>query len=432
MISTEVSLPRGAVRVQPASDVDGEITAPGSKSMTIRMVTLAAMAQGRSILKDPLVADDTVATRSAMSALGARIDDVDGGWVVDGIGGAPWRPSSAVDCRLSGTTLRVVTAVAAAAAGPVVVTGAPPLLRRPIGPLVAALRDLGADVADHDGFPPVRLGGGGLGGGRVTVDVSRSSQFASALLMAAPLARAPVEVQAVGASASAYIDLTVEALRRTGVTVDARPSHWRVEPGLPAACDMAIEHDASAACHLLAFAAATGGTLTVTNAAWTTQPDAALTDVLAAMGCTVVRDGDRLSVSGPDRLNSVDVDLSTMPDQVTTIAVLAALADGDTHIRGVGVTRGHETDRLAALAAELGKLGVRVTEEPDGLRIRGGTANGPARLATYDDHRLAMAFASLGAVVDGVVIEEADCVRKTYPAFWKDLATLGITWEDEA
>jgi 3-phosphoshikimate 1-carboxyvinyltransferase len=169
----------------------------------------------------------------------------------------------------------------------------------------------------------------------------------------------------------------------------------------------------------------------VTNAGPATlQPDAALPDLLAAMGATVTRDGDAVEVRGPERLGPVDADLAAMPDQVTTVAALAALADGRSRLRGVAVARGHETDRLAALAAELAKLGVAVTERPDGLEIAGAgpAALHPARLATWGDHRMAMALAAVAARVPGVVLEDPACVAKTYPRFWRDLAAAGLTW----
>ena len=436
----------GDLLVVPSGPVRGEIAAPGSKSVTIRALAIAAMADGTSLVRAPLRSDDTAAMLGAVASLGCAVAEEDGNesgttaWRVAGVGGAPWPSTGVVDCRLSGATLRLVTALATNAAAPTKVTGAPPLLARPVGPLTRALAALGAELSDTDGRPPVHLRGGGLAGGEVTVDVSASSQFASAVLMAAPLARRPVDVRLQGDAAVAYIDLTVQALRSAGVDIDADGAgrRWRVVPGPPGASDVTVEYDASAACHLFALAAATGGAVTVTNVTPTTQPDSALVDVLQQMGAAVTADGSRLTVTGPERLHPVDVDLSAMPDQVTTVAALAALADGTSHLRGVGVTRGHETDRLAALATELGHLGVCVREDPDALHIDGiGSRGGarpdtPVRLDTHDDHRLAMAFAAVGAAVDGVVVGDAGCVAKTYPGFWSDAAALGLRWRSAA
>lgn len=427
-----LAVPATAVEVLPSGPVHACLRAPASKSVTNRLLIIATLAEGKSLLRDPLHSDDTHACRLAMSALGAEVVDTSAGWQVTGTGGNLRVASGAViDARLSGTTLRFATATAALADAPVVVTGAPPLLRRPVGALIAALRSLGADVADAGGFPPVRLGGGGFRGGRIEVDVTASSQFASAVLLIAPYGREAVRIAMVGAAAAGYIDITVAMMRRWGATVAQGDACLDIIPtSRYAARNETIEYDASAAAHLFALAAATGGEVTVTNAAaGTLQPDAGLPDVLERMGASIARDGDALTVAGPERLQAVEVDLRTMPDQVTTVAALAALAKGRSRLYGLAVTRGHETDRLAAIAVELRKLGVRIAEEPDGLEIIGGQARGPARLATHDDHRLAMAFAAIGARVPGVVVDEPWCVTKTYPDFWRDLRAAGVAWE---
>ena len=372
---------------------------------------------------------------TALAELGAGVDLAGpASWTVAGTGGRLASPARALDARLSGTTMRFLAAAATLTPAGATVTGAAPLLRRPVGPLVAALRALGAGIADAGGgLPPVTAAGGGLAGGAATVDAAASSQFASAVLLVAPYARRPVTLTAERLGAAAYVELTAALMRDFGAGVEpAGPSAWRVEAGRPyRATDLQVEYDASAAAHLFALAAATGGQVTVTNAtAGTLQPDAALPALLETMGATLTRDGDRLTVRGPGTLDPVDADLAAMPDQVTTVAALAALATGPSRIRGVAVTRGHETDRLAALAAELGKLGVAVAELPDGLVVTGPGPERlrPARLATWGDHRMAMALAAVAARVPGVVIEDPGCVAKTYPGFWRDLAAAGLAW----
>jgi 3-phosphoshikimate 1-carboxyvinyltransferase len=466
-----------ALELLPAGPVSLRLAAPASKSVTNRALLCAALADGTSHLTGAQPSDDAEAMAAALAMLGATVDLGAPGsavWTVTGTGGRLVGPGRPLDARLSGTTMRFLAAAATLTPHGATVTGQPPLLRRPIGPLVAALRALGAEVADRDGRPPVTAAGGGLAGGQATVDAAASSQFASAVLLVAPYARRDVLLRVERLGAAAYVDLTAALMSRFGATAgvvtgpgggagvvmgpaagapereDSRGAGegaggvpqppdgtaWRVAAGRPyRAVDLEIEYDASAAAHLFALAAATGGTVTVTNAAaGTLQPDAGLPALLAAMGATVARDGAALTVRGPGALDPVDADLSAMPDQVTTVAALAALAGGVSRIRGVAVARGHETDRLAALAAELGRLGVAVEELPDGLAVRGAgpEALRPARLSTHGDHRMAMALAAVAARVPGVVLEDPGCVAKTYPGFWRDLAAAGVAWRAHA
>jgi 3-phosphoshikimate 1-carboxyvinyltransferase len=423
-----------ALELVPAGPVEMRLAAPASKSVTNRALLCAALAAGTSHLKGAAASDDAEAMTAALAELGAGVDRRDPSrWRVQGTGGRLASPARPLDARLSGTTLRFLAAAATLTPQGAVVTGRAPLLRRPVGPLVAALRALGAEVADAGGgLPPVTAAGGGLDGGPVTVDAGASSQFASAVLLVAPYARREVVLAAERLGAAAYVELTAALMDRFGAHLEpAGPAAWRVEPGPYRATDLAVEYDASAAAHLFALAAATGGQVTVTNATpGTLQPDAGLPGLLAAMGATVTRDGDALTVRGPERLDPVDADLSAMPDQVTTVAALATLAAGPSRLRGVAVARGHETDRLAALAAELGRLGVAVSELPDGLAVAGAGPERlrPARLATWGDHRMAMALAAVAARVPGVVLEDPGCVAKTYPGFWRDLAAAGLSW----
>lgn len=417
--------------VRPAGPVGGTVHAPASKSVTNRLLVIAALADGVSTLRDPLDSDDSRAMRDCLTALGAGID-VDGPtWRVTGTAGRPAPPTAPLQARLSGTTARFVTAVLPLVAGSAELTGRGPLRRRPIGPLVAALRDLGADVVATDGGLPVRAVGGGIGGGSVAVDVRRSSQFASAVLLVAPHARGDVTCTLRGRSAADYIALTVDEMVAWGAEVTTVADGWRVTAGRGyRARDVDVEYDASAAAHLYALAAASGGRVTVANAGVATrQPDAAATEVFAALGCTVDDGGPGITVTGPPALQPIDVSLGAMPDQVTTFGALAALAPGTSVLRDVGVARTHETDRLAALAVELGRLGVDAEAGADTLTVHGGTARGPARLRTYDDHRLAMAFAALGTRLSDVAIDDPGCVAKTYPAFWNDLRDLGGRWD---
>lgn len=425
--------------VVPTGALHGRVSAPASKSVTNRVLLLAALATGTSVVHTPLVSEDSAAMRALVEGFGAGVVEVghpgeaDHCWQVTGTGGRVATPLAPLDCRLSGTTIRFGSAVAALAEGQVTLTGRAPLLRRPLGPLSQALRDLGATVSDHDGLPPVTVGGG-LAGGTVAVDVTGSSQFASAVLLAAPYARADVVLSAIGAHAGAYIRLTVEGMVAWGADVGAVPggeATWHVRAAGRAgagylAQDVVVEFDASAAAHLYALAVASGGRVTVLNVSDTLQPDAGILDVLVRFGAAVERDGAAVTVTGPDQPTAAGtVDLSRMPDQVTTVAALAALALGETTIVGAEVVRGHETDRLAALATELRKVGAAVDERPDGLVVDGTRSSGRTVLDTYHDHRLAMSFAAIGTRLPGVVVNDPSCVAKTYPDFWQVLVSLG-------
>lgn len=419
------------LEVLPGGPLRGRLGAPASKSVTNRLVVIAALAGGESHLERPLHSDDTAAMRRVVTGLGAVVVDEPGIWIVQGTGGRLRTPGEPLDAGLSGTTMRFGAALATLAPSGATLTGKPPLLRRPIAPLTAALQAIGALAKDEDGYPPVTLGGGGIEGGDVQVQAGASSQFPSAVLLVAPYARRDVTVRVEGSPALAYIALTVEMMRAWDAHVDTLDRQaWRVRAGLGYRPQhVLVEYDASAAAHLFALAVATGGEVTVTNAPLRSgQPDAAVPDVLVRMGARLHRDGEALTVTGPGTPRPIEIDLRATPDQVTTIAALAALAPGTSRLSGVEVVRTHETDRLAALATELGKVGVSVEEQPGGLVIHGGTARGPARLATYDDHRLAMAFAALAARVPGVMIEDPGCVAKTYPGFWQDLRDLGGMW----
>jgi 3-phosphoshikimate 1-carboxyvinyltransferase len=422
-----------AIELLPAGPLVARLAAPPSKSVTNRALVCAALADGTSRLRGALGGDDAEAMAAALGELGAPVDTGPAAWTVQGSGARLHSPSGPLDARLSGTTMRFLTAVATLAPAGATVGGQPPLLRRPVGPLVGALRALGAELTDRGGFPPVTAAGGGLAGGQARLDASASSQFASAVLLVAPYARRAVRLRADGLGAPAYVALTAALMRDFGATVDREDTAgWRVAAGGPyRPRDLEVEYDASAAAHLFALAAATGGSITVTNARpGTLQPDAGLPEVLARMGATLIRDGAALTVRGPQELAPVDVDLAATPDQVTTVAALAALARGSSRIGGVAVARGHETDRLAALATELGKLGVAVDELPDGLLVHGRGAEGlrPARLATHGDHRMAMALAAVAARVPGLVVDDPGCVAKTYRGFWRDLAAAGLRW----
>ena len=418
------------VEVVPAGPLVGICRAPTSKSVTNRLLLMAALANGRSRLVDVLRSDDTAVMMTALRSLGAGVVDGGGSAIeVAGTDGHLLEPSGVLTAGLSGTTLRWLAAAALLVGGTVVLDGEPPLRRRPIRPLLQALAALGAEIESNGGQPPLRITSKGLGGGHVRVDAAESSQFATSLLLVSPYADADVELEVANLGAAGYVELTLEAMSRWGASVGRSDAgFYVVSAGRHyQGRHEVVEYDASAAGHLFALAMATGGSITVRNVVATLQPDGGLTEVFAAMGARVEPAADGgVTVSRRGRMGGVEVDVSAVPDQVPTLAALGALAEGTTRLVRASVARGHETDRVSAIARELRKLGAGVEEPGDALVVHGGRPLRGAVVETYDDHRMAMALSSLAAAVPGVVIRDPGCVRKTYPAYWRDAAELGM------
>lgn len=406
----------------PAPQAEGPVRAtvrlPGSKSQTNRGLVLAALARTPSTLVDPLVSRDTTLMAAGLSAMGVHIEQGGREWRVTP---SPLRGPAEVDVGNAGTVMRFLPPVAALAQGDVRFDGDPRSHERPLGPLLEALRQLGADLsAPHDRLPLTVHGRGWLLGGRVQLDASMSSQFVSALMLSAPRCSDAVEIRHVGARlpSGAHVDMTVEMLRAAGVLVEHVDEHtWRVEPGPVQLQRLHIEPDLSNAAPFLAAAVVTGGRVTV--AGWplrTTQAGDALRELLAAFGATVEHDGHGLSVTGPAAINGVDVDLGRVGELAPVLTAVAALASGPSRLRGIGHLRHHETDRLAAMATEISALGGDVRETEDGLAITPAPLHGGV-MATYDDHRLATMAAVLGLCVPGIAVADVATTAKTMPGF---------------
>jgi 3-phosphoshikimate 1-carboxyvinyltransferase len=399
--------------------VCAEVVLPGSKSVTNRALVLAALGDGPSRVRAPLRARDTVLMATALTALGVDVADDGKDWVVTP--GALKGPAS-VDCGLAGTVMRFVPPVAALATGPVRLDGDPRARERPMGTLVAALRRLGASVDDEGrGSLPLTVHGTGtLEGGAVTVDSSSSSQFVSALLLAGARFRRGVEVRHAGrpVPSAPHLALTVQMLRDRGVEVDdAEPDRWVVRPGPVRALDVDVEPDLSNAAPFLAAALVTGGVVRVPGwPASTSQAGDALRRLLPRMGARCRLDEHGLTVEGTGRVLGADLDLRDVGELTPVLLAVAALADGPSRLRGIAHLRGHETDRLAALAREVVALGGEVVETPDGLAVAPRPLHG-ATFHTYADHRMAQAGAVLGLAVPGVLVEDVATTGKTMPDF---------------
>lgn len=413
------------------SHLAGAVAVPGSKSHTIRAVAIAAAAGGRSRLFRPLVSADTMSGLKAAESLGATVECLDDYWFIEGTGGRFRRPSGAIDVGNSGTSLRIFTGLAATAGFPVAFDGDNSLRSRPMSQLLDALAPLGVDCASTAGKCPLSVTGP-IEGGETTVDGS-SSQFLTALLLAAPLSRGEVTINVENLNERPYVEITLDWLKRQGMDLSYDDGLTRFEiPGRQSyqAFESAIPADFSTAAFPLLAAAVTGSTLEIENLDFADhQGDKAVFDHLAEMGVEIARGAGATTVTGPERLKAGSFDLNNTPDALPAMAVAAAFANGETRLLNVPQARIKETDRIACMTAELGRLGVEVEELPDGMIIQGGTVRGGS-VRGYDDHRIVMALAVAGlAAGEPVMVDTAESAAVTYPGFFDDFKALGANFE---
>jgi 3-phosphoshikimate 1-carboxyvinyltransferase len=422
-----------ALTLAPARAFQGEVVLPGSKSISNRALLLAALAEGKTRIRNVLEGDDSRYMLAALAQLGVEIDGAGRDHTVAGRAGplvtAPRHER--LYLGLAGTAIRPLAAALTLGAGEFELDGEPRMRERPIGHLVDALRPLGADI-DYlatPGYPPIRVRGTGLAGGTTSIDGSVSSQFLTALLLTAPLARAPVQVNVTGPLVSTpYVDITLDLMARFGVAVEHDEHRVFRVPAAPYRSPGAllVEGDASAATYFLAAGAVRGTGVTVRGVGRSSvQGDVAFCDVLEAMGARVSRGTDALAVA-PGRLVGIDADLNHIPDAAMTVAMLALFAEGPTTIRNIANWRVKETDRLAAMATELRKLGADVHTTADSLRlVPPGRLRG-ATIDTYGDHRMAMCFGLAALGPEPVTINDPNCVAKTFPDYFSVLEGLRV------
>ena len=418
--------------------VSARVVIPGSKSVTNRALILAAQAQSPSLLKRPLISRDTELMVAGLRAMGVSIKETDSAWEITP---APLRGPAKVDVGNAGTVMRFLPPLSALAQGDISFDGDSRSYERPLGPVIAALEDLGIEI-EHGGrysLPMVVKSKGEIPGGALTIDASASSQFLSALLLIAPSTRDGIIATHKGGPLPSmpHIDMTVQMLRDFGaeVTVDKSANSWSVSAGALQGQDLVIEPDLSNAAPFLSIAMVCGGSITIAD--WpevTTQPGDQLREILAAMGAKISRNNDKnqggLTITGGESIHGIDIDLHDVGELTPAIAALAALADSPSHLRGIGHLRLHETDRLAALTREINSLGGNVVEDETSLRITPHGAMGKGlhggTFHTYEDHRLATAGAVIGLVIPGVEIENVATTRKTLPDFpglWQSLVS---------
>lgn len=419
-----------ARRVRRSGPVDAVVPVPGSKSIANRALVCAALASGRSELTNVPDGDDSEAMMSCLRELGLRVELAGDRVSIDGIGTGWSAEPRRLHAALAGTTSRFVTGMAALGSGPITIDGDPPLRRRPFGPLLEALVELGVTVTPHRaaGHLPVTVTGPPTSGD-VAMRGDVSSQYVTALMLIGPLLPGGLRLTLTTPLVSRpYVELTEAVMAWFGVgSASVAADHVTVGPGEYRAAEVAVEPDASSASYPLAVAAVAGGTITVPGlGSGALQGDARFADLLAEMGCGVVRGDGGVTVTGGGALRGIDVDMADISDLVPTVAVVAACAATPSRIRGVGFIRAKESDRLGDLTRELQAAGVDIDETADGLLIRpSGHRLRAARLGTHHDHRLAMAFAVLGAVVGGIEVEDPGVVSKSWPGFWDAFEALG-------
>ena len=414
---------------------DAAVRPPGSKSITNRALVCAALASGETTLTGALFADDTEAMVEAVRALGAEVTCLpeESTMRILGTGGTVGTPAGTViDARMSGTTGRFLAPVAALSEHPVTIDGHPQLRARPFGDTADSLRRLGVRAEFPSGGEglPMRICGP-IRSREAAVATDRSSQFLSGLMLSGPLVSGGLTLRIDGPAVSrSYVEMTAAVMRSFGAAVETGPDAVHVAGGgyRPVEC-FVVEPDASSAAYFWAAAAITGGTVRVEGlGADSIQGDARFASLLQTMGASVEEVGGWIRVTGGP-LQGVEVDLADMSDTAPTLAVAASVASTPTTVRGIGFVRGKESDRIAAVVSELRRCGVEARELDDGFAVVPGSAPAGARVRTYDDHRIAMAFSVLGLVAPGMEIENPGCVAKTFPGFYEALDSLRSTKE---
>ncbi len=419
-----------SITITPKPPVDKTLAVPGSKSLTNRAFVVAALANGTSTLRGGLIAEDSEVMINALNTLGLTVEEDGTTFTVHGQGGNIPKTQAELDLRLSGTSIRFLTALVATGQGHYKLDGNERMRQRPIQDLLESLRPLGVtlDTEFETGCPPVIVEANGMKGGTTSVAGDRSSQFLSGLLMSAPYAKNTVTIHVTGELQSKpFVDMTLKLMQDFGVSVERDGyKSFTIKPQVYKARDYLIEGDAMAAGYFWAAAAITGGRVKVTNVGSTSvQGDKRLANVLEQMGCKVTWTETTCEIIGTSHLRGGTFDLNDMPDQAQTLAVVGLFADSPVRIENVWNMRIKETDRLAALNIELSKFGAKVEEGKDYIVVHPlKTFPKSVSVATYGDHRMAMAFALAGLKIPNITIQEPACVAKTFPEFFDVLSQL--------
>ena len=414
------------IKIQPMVVKEFVAHVPGSKSFTHRALICAALASGVSVVKNGLVSEDTLLTMKGLNQLGAQISRDGSEFTVVGTGGRPAPCSEPIHLNNSGTSMRLLSAVAAIGSGTYTLTGSQRMKERPIKDLTDALSSLGVKTTAANGCPPVTVEGSVLKGGGTSINCGISSQYLSALLLIGPYTEQGLEIEVTdGPVSKPYIDMTVSVMEKMGVSIKRDGYNWFKTPGNSSYTPgkYTVESDASGAGYFWAAAAVTGASITVADTSTISfQGDSRFAHVLKSMGCGLEEDQGGVTITGGP-LKGIEVDMSAMPDMVPTLAVVAAFASGKTKITNVAHLKAKESDRLTSVVTELNKMGVEACCDDSSMTIQGGGPKG-AIIDTYNDHRLAMSFAVAGLVTPDTIINDPSCVEKSFPEFWDEWKKL--------
>jgi 3-phosphoshikimate 1-carboxyvinyltransferase len=423
-------------RIHPLNKpISAIVNVPGSKSYTNRALIMAALAEGVSTLRGISDSNDSKVLIKLLQQLGIEIDLDKDTAIVKGCAGQFPEFKGELDVEDAGTVMRFLTALCCIIPGEITLRGSERMHQRPVKDLVEALKRLGAKIEylESFGLPPLLIKGGKIAGGVIKVNGTVSSQFISALLMITPLLPLDTRMIIEGETVSApYIDMTLSAMHQFGIKVDGGDGKFQIEGRqCYAEAEYKVEGDASSASYILAIAAISKSAVIVNNVPGNSvQSDAHFADLLQQMGCIMSKKGSTTAVVGTGELNAITIDMQDMPDTAQTLAVVAAFAKGETIITGLSTLQLKESKRIDALQAELTKMGIKCEAGDDYIKIKGGKPKG-AFINTYDDHRMAMAFAVAGVRIDGMTIESPEVVKKSFPTFWTTLQTMGINLEME-
>lgn len=418
-------------RIRPIKNIHAAVRVPGSKSYTQRALIAAGLAKGQSLIREALISEDTEHLMNALSLLGATIRREGCEVAVQGTSGTLTMPSEVIYLGNNGTGLRLLTSAVCLGQGIFVLDGNSRMRQRPIQALVDALKGIGGEAVcvEGNGCPPVRVRARGLAGGKTSLAGGLSSQYLSALLLAAPYAKRDTEIEVQGRLPSRpYVQMTLDVMARFGVEVSAPHDHsfFIKAPQTYGSREYLVEGDASSATYFMAAAAISGGTVRISNIhLGSVQGDLRFSDVLETMGCVVTSSDKGVEITGPlHHHGDLSLDLHDVPDMVPALAVVSAFRKGKTILKNIGHLRIKESDRIAALTSELRKIGAKAEEKADEMIVQ-GVATRAAEIECYSDHRIAMSFAVAGLAIEGVVIKDPDCVKKSFPDFWEKLESLG-------